>query len=296
MDRKLRRSRRIRTGAAAMTVALVALVGCSSESESIFADKVNVGVKGDQPGTSFLYRDGDFRGFDVTVVKDVLNDVGVEKPLLRGVLSRDRVPALQDGDVEIVASTFSITPNRMKPQSKAGGEGGLDFVGPYASTHQGMLVREGDIGEYKKIKDFNKKIVCVWEGTTSEDLLATPAYEDIKRITAANADECIEGLKDGDFDAVSTDRLILYGFAKEYPELSVVKDLRIGQPNKYGIAMKKGHREDCKELKKVLLKYVRGDRWGRAFDEYLPSEVREESRPTPSEIEQQSCVDKPGGP
>ncbi|KDQ65351.1 transporter substrate-binding domain-containing protein [Streptomyces sp. NTK 937] len=269
--------------------------------DSYFAkgrEPLKIGVSGDQPGMNFSYHGGAFEGFDVSVIQNVLQGVGVENANFRSILPRGRASALQEGDIEMIASTFSITPNRMKPQSKpeGGGGDGLDFVGPYASTRQGMLVRKKDIGKYEKIKDFNKKLVCVWEGTTSEGLLATPAYKDIKRITTANAAECIKGLKDGFFDAVSTDRLILYGFAQRYPELAVVKDLKIGKPNKYGIAMKKGHREDCKKLKEVLLKYVRGDTWSREFDVNLPSEVREESRPTPSEIEQQSCVDKPGGP
>ncbi|MCX5434752.1 transporter substrate-binding domain-containing protein (plasmid) [Streptomyces sp. NBC_00257] len=259
---------------------------------------LKIGVSTDQPGTSFSYRDGSFQGFDVTVIKDALKGVGVDQPTFQGILPRDRVSVLQEGDVEMVASTFSITANRMKPQSKAGGEGGLDFVGPYASTHQGMLVRKGNIGKYEDLKDFNGKSVCVWEGTTSEDLLAKPAYKDIRLVTVANADECIKGMKESIFDAVSADRLILYGFAQEYPDLAVVEDLRIGPSKKYGIAMKKGHREDCNKLKKVLLDYVNGKRWDRAFDEnlLLSSEVREESRPTTSEIKQQSCVDEPGGP
>ncbi|WP_406160218.1 transporter substrate-binding domain-containing protein [Streptomyces sp. NBC_01005] len=284
-----------------MTVVALALAGCSSEPESFLVNGVDVGVKGDQPGTSSLFADGDYRGFDVTIAEAVLRGVGVDDPNPQGVLSRNRVNDLRKGKVKLVAATFSITPDRMKPRSANGD--GLDFVGPYAVTHQGMLVRADESGFYDDIKKFNKKNVCVWEETTSAKLLEEPAYKGIGHTTVTDAKQCIEGLKKGTYDAVSTDQLILYGFAKENPELAVVENVKIGPPNKYGIAMVKGHREDCARLKKSLLKYLGGDGWSRAFDEYLKlpvkpgmpdmsDKIRESARPTTEEIEDSSCVDK----
>ncbi|MCX4847344.1 transporter substrate-binding domain-containing protein [Streptomyces sp. NBC_00893] len=278
-----------------MTVVGVALAGCSSEPESFLVNGIGVGVKGDQPGTSYLFADGDYRGFDVTVAKAVLRGVGVDDPNPQGVLSRNRVNDLRKGRVKLVASTFSITPDRMKPRSADGDGGeGLDFVGPYAVTHQGMLVRAEDSEYYDDIKKFDRKNVCVWEETTSAKLLDEPAYSRIGHTTVTDAKQCIDGLKKGIFDAVSTDQLILYGFAKENPELAVVDEVKIGPPNKYGIAMVKGHRQDCNKLKKSLLKYMGGDGWSTAFEENLdlPDKIRESSRPTTEEIEDSSCVDK----
>ncbi|MFD7526517.1 transporter substrate-binding domain-containing protein [Streptomyces sp. NPDC059849] len=278
-----------------MTVVGVALAGCSSEPESFLVNGIDVGVKGDQPNTSYLFADGDYRGFDVTVAKSVLRGVGVDDPNPQGVLSRNRVTDLRKGRVKLVAATFSITPDRTKPRSANGD--GLDFVGPYAITHQGMLVRAEDSEFYDDIKKFDRKNVCVWEKTTSAKLLEEPAYKGIGRTTVTDAKQCIEGLKKGTYDAVSTDQLILYGFAKDDPEITVVDNVKIGPPNKYGIAMVKGHRGDCEKLKKSLLEYLGGDGWSRAFEENLglPDAIRESARPTTEEIEDSSCVDKLGG-
>ncbi|MFE3145928.1 MULTISPECIES: transporter substrate-binding domain-containing protein [unclassified Streptomyces] len=275
-----------------MTTLSLALAGCSSEPESFLVNGVDVGVKGDQPGTSFLFADGDYRGFDVSIAKAVLRGVGVDDPNPQGVLSRNRVNDLRKGRVKLVAATFSITPDRMKPRSEKGD--GLDFVGPYAVTHQGMLVRADESESYDDIKKFVGKNVCVWEETTSAKLLESPAYNGIGHTTVTDAKQCIEGLKKGIYDAVSTDQLILYGFAKANPELAVVEDVKIGPPNKYGIAMVKGHSEDCKKLKKSLLEYLGGDGWSNAFKDNLglPDAIRESARPTTEEIEDSSCVDK----
>ncbi|WP_189876442.1 transporter substrate-binding domain-containing protein [Streptomyces bluensis] len=291
-----------RTGARARvlrTATVVALLcslaaGCSSK-ESMFDDgKVHVGAKGDQPGTSFEPHDGEFNGFDVTVARELLTAVDVDSPYFSGVLSKNRAANLQNGDLDLVAATFSITPQRMKPQDE-GGEG-LDFVGPYASTQQGILVREEDYGQYKDHDDLDGRLVCVWEGTTSAQELKGPAYDKIRTVEEDDAGYCIKALREKRVDAVSTDQLILYGFMNVERGLRVVPGIRFGEPNDYGIAMLKGHREDCERLRDALRTYVNGNDWDRDFENNLPKVPkadRDEARPTPEEIDALSCRDKP---
>ncbi|MEV5986156.1 hypothetical protein AB0L85_14175 [Streptomyces sp. NPDC052051] len=60
----------------------------------------------------------------------------------------------------------AIRADRMAPTSAHGD--GLDFVGPYASTQQGILVRAEDAGRYTSLDSLAGKHVCVWRGTTSK--------------------------------------------------------------------------------------------------------------------------------
>ncbi|MFJ2090290.1 transporter substrate-binding domain-containing protein [Streptomyces sp. NPDC087901] len=283
---------------AALTAAAllyVTVTGCSSDPPSILGDHTEVGAKSDQPGTSFSPHDGEYNGFDIAVVGTLMNMLGYDTPRFSGVLSKNRARLLHDGDVQLVAATFSITPTRMAPRSKGGDD--LDFVGPYASTHQGFLVRAND-RSIRNLGDLDGKVVCVWEGTTSANELSKAAYDKIVKRTEDDANYCVNALKEKEVDAVSTDQLILYGFMQANPSLKVVPGIKFGEPNDYGIAMAKGHRKDCVRLRDKLTEYVRqATSWERDFQNSLPAvpkAVRDEAKPTESEISALSCVDEPG--
>ncbi|TRV74292.1 transporter substrate-binding domain-containing protein [Streptomyces sp. 130] len=291
-----RHRRAVLVTAAVTTAALcMSAAGCDSESPSILSDHTEVAAKSDQPGTSFSPHDGEYTGFDITVVGTLMNMLGYETPRFSGVLSKNRAKLLHDGDVQLVAATFSITPDRMATKEEGGDD--LDFVGPYASTQQGFLIREAD-RSIRTLADLNGKIVCVWKGTTSANELAKPAYDKIVKRTEEDAGYCVKALKDKEVDAVSTDQLILYGFAEANASLRVVDGIKFGEPNDYGIAMAKGHREDCLRLRDKLQQYVRqASSWERDFQNSLPAvpkETRDEAKPTEDEIMALSCVDRPG--
>ncbi|MDT0433320.1 MULTISPECIES: transporter substrate-binding domain-containing protein [Streptomyces] len=288
--------RTIRVGAAMVAFAGVALAGCSSEHPSLFAEgRIEVGSKSDQPGTSYSPHDGEFTGFDITVAREVLRKVGIETPDFEGVLSENRASDLHRGDIQLVAATYSITAERMAPKSERGD--GLDFVGPYASTQQGILVRTEDAEQYQRMSDFNGKLVCVWKGTTSAAELKREAYSKIGLAVETDARTCVRRLRDKTIDAVSTDQLILYGFMEDESGFAVVHSLTFGAFNDYGIAMVKGHREDCRKLQDALMEYARSNDWDRDFQNDLPKvpkAIRDEARPTEDDIDRYSCRDRPG--
>ncbi|MFD6988066.1 transporter substrate-binding domain-containing protein [Streptomyces sp. NPDC059943] len=270
----------------------LSLSGCTT-TETILNNDTQLGAKSDQPGTSYSPHDGEYNGLDITVVNALFRDLGLESPHPSGVLSRDRARALRDKDVDLVAATFSITPKRMQTREE-GGEG-LDFVGPYASTQQGFLVRKEN-DDIRRLVDLNGKHVCVWAGTTSANELQSKAYDGISKRTETDAQSCVAALLNDEVDAVSTDQLILYGFMDRYPSLKVIPQIKFGEPNDYGIAMVKGHRADCKKLRDALKRYVNGPDWDRDVENNLPrlpKTERDEAHPTTAEISALSCVDEP---
>lgn len=269
----------------------LSLSGCGTES--ILNNDTQLGAKSDQPGTSYSPHDGEFNGLDITIVNALFRDLGYDSPRPSGVLSKNRARVLHDNDVQLIAATFSITPDRMQTKEKGGD--GLDFVGPYATTQQGVLV-EASNTDIQRLSDLNGKQVCVWEGTTSDTELSGKAYAGIAKRKETDARTCVQALLDGQVDAVSTDQLILYGFMDRYPSLKVVPQIKFGEPNDYGIAMAKGHREDCEKLRDALKHYVSGPDWDRDVENNLPGlpkADRDEAHPTENEISSLSCVDEP---
>ncbi|MCZ1008044.1 transporter substrate-binding domain-containing protein [Streptomyces lydicus] len=276
--------------AALLTLAALTATACgASEPPSLFAHgRTSVGTKNDQPGTGVVhvYK---FSGFDITVTRQVLKAVGAE-PDFGIVPSEDRSTVLTEKKKDLVAATFSITADRMKK---------LDFAGPYASTFQGIMVRKND-NRIRKPEDLVGKRVCAWPGTTSFTTLDSPAYQRIQLYQAPDASSCIRDLKETKFaDAVSTDQMILYGFTQENPDLKVVPGLTYGSANRYGIAMAKGHRQDCLKLRDALRDYVTDNTWNQDFSTSLWSIPKADPRwetnykPSVATIDSLSCHDEP---
>ncbi|MFE4517406.1 transporter substrate-binding domain-containing protein [Kitasatospora sp. NPDC056783] len=284
--------------AAAMAALLVVAGGCGAEPEpSLFADakRVRVGAKTDQPGTGYQPHGGTFTGLDITVTRELLKRIKAGPADFGGVISKDRAAELRSKRFDLVAATFSITDERMRPVDATPPGEGLDFVGPYATTPQGMLVRKEDEGRYHTLDDLNGKRVCVWGGTTSDvELNKLPQRFTVR--VEEDAGYCIKALKANDTDAVSTDLLILYGFMDSDSTLTVVPKISFGRPNQYGIALAKGHRKDCERLRDALKEYATDNDWTRDFDHDLPKvpkELRDAAKPTESSIDALSCKDRP---
>ncbi|MGD3109029.1 transporter substrate-binding domain-containing protein [Streptomyces sp. YGL11-2] len=276
--------------AALLAVTALTAAACgSSEPPSLFASgKVSVGTKNDQPGTGVVHN-YKFSGFDITVAQQILKSVGAE-PDFGIVPSEDRTAVLADKKKDLVIATFSITVDRMKE---------LDFAGPYASTYQGLMVRKND-NRIRKPSDLAGKRVCTWPGTTSATTLKGPDGNHIAVYEAPDASSCITDLKTKKVaDAVSTDQMILYGFTQENPDLKVVPDITFGSANHYGIAMAKGHRNDCLKLRDALREYVTDNDWSHDFTTSLPSipaadpTWETDFKPRVETIDSLSCRDTP---
>lgn len=65
--------------------------------------------------------------------------------------------------------------------------------------------------------------------------------------------------------AVSTDQLILYGFAHQDPSVEVA-DATVGSPNNYGIGITEGH----KDLAAKVMEYVTNSDWHQDFIASFP--------------------------
>ncbi|MFD5084438.1 transporter substrate-binding domain-containing protein [Kitasatospora sp. NPDC058406] len=285
---------------ATAVAALLALTGCGGEAKKPLlgeGKQVRVGVKSDQPGTGLELHSGEFVGLDVTVARELLERVNGGTPFFDGVLSKNRAPFLRNETFALVVATYSITEQRMRPFKENGEGEGLDFVGPYASGQQGVLVRADDRDRFRSTGDLDGKLVCVWRSTTSASELNKPSYSKVRLSEQEDAGTCVKELKEGRVDAVSTDQLILYGFMEAEPTLAVVPEIAFGAANDYGVALAKGHRKDCEILREAMKKYAVSNEWDRDFQNNLPKvplDTRNEARPTASEIDALSCRDGVG--
>jgi glutamate transport system substrate-binding protein len=273
-------------------VGLTLAVGSGSDERDetfLGKDRISVGMHNDLPGISYEenYRRS---GFDQLLFEQIKEGLGIKSASPSNVASEGRIPSLEKGEVDMVIAAFSITPERMKQ---------VDFVGPYATTRQGFLVRPAST--VRDLSDLRGKTVCSWEGTTSDAALHEFKREGIQPLTLVDASDCIEALKRGEVQAVSTDQMILYGFARHHVKdgLRVLPNVTIGAPQHYGIGLPKGHREDCRRLRDFVKQYVESSDWIKDMETSLPDIPDKEPgwisdyKPSDESIDARSCRDEP---
>lgn len=288
----VRRARGTVLSAVLLACTMAGVTSCGDEAEPTFLgkDQISVEMHGDLPGVS--YEDNYRRsGFDHLLLGQLKEGLKIRTSKPANVSSADRVPDLVNGDTDMVIAAFSITPPRMDE---------IDFVGPYATTRQGFLVgKEG--AKVKDREDFKGKEVCTWEGTTSVEALKELKNVGADLITLTDASDCVGQLVDGDVFAVSTDQMILYGFARQHAAdgLRVVPGLTIGAPQHYGIGIAKGHRADCVRLREFVKDYVDSSAWIKDIEASLPNLAAQEPnwisdyKPSEGSIDARSCRDAP---
>lgn len=173
---------------------------------------VKIGVKFDQPGLGFKDAADDIpTGFDVEMAKILAADLGIAEDEVEWIetISDNREPFLQDGTVDLVLASYSITDERRAVVGQAG---------PYLVTGQQLLVPEDS--DVESTDDLQGKEVCSVTGSTSLD---NAEAEGMKPVGFDTYSECVEKVLDGTVEAMTTDGTILAGYAAQNEgELKVV--------------------------------------------------------------------------
>ncbi|QEU88065.1 glutamate ABC transporter substrate-binding protein [Streptomyces viridosporus] len=247
--------------------------GDSNGSGSSGGDKkkITIGIKFDQPGLGQKTPQG-YAGFDVDVATYVAKKLGYDEKQIEWKESKsaDRETMLQRGDVDFIAATYSITPER---------EAKVDFAGPYLLAHQDVLIRADD-DSIKSPEDLNDAKLCSVTGSTSaqnvKDKLAPKAQ--LQPYPTYSA--CLPGLQNGAVDALTTDDSILAGYAAQDQFKGKFKlgGFKLTNEN-YGIGVKKG--SDLKaKINDALEAMVSDGSWEKAVkDNFGPANYQYEPAP-----------------
>lgn len=236
------------------------------------AGKIKIGVKFDQPGIGYKKPGTDNpEGFDVEMAKYIAGDLGIEPDNIEWVetVSQNREQFIQKGTVDLVLASYTINDERRKVVGQAG---------PYYVTGQQFLVAS-DASWFTKNEDIKGKKVCSVTGSTSLDSVAEKYGA--KPVPFGSYSECVNQLKSGSVDAVTTDGAILLGYAAEDPDkVKVVGEEFTEEP--YGIGHKHGDKALCEYLNKTVEKSIKDGAWKKAFTSTLgEAKVKEPTPPTP---------------
>jgi glutamate transport system substrate-binding protein len=176
----------------------------ATDSASVGGGSIRIGIKFDQPGLG--YQDGsEYTGFDVDVATYVAEKLGYSADQITWVEapSAQRETMLENGQVDMIFATYSITDERDKV---------VDFAGPYFVAGQDLLVRSDDTS-ITGPDDLNGKNLCSVSGSTSAQRIKDDYADQVQLIEQPGYSECIQFLVQGQVDAVTTDDIILAGLA-----------------------------------------------------------------------------------
>ena len=257
---KLRRTR-IAAGLAAAALALTACGGDEPGVEPVedpefeagttmadlaAAGTVTVGTKFDQPGFGLQNLDGELEGFDVEVAKIIAAQLGIAAEDIEWfeTPSAIREEAIEGGDVDFVVATYTINEERALR---------ITFAGPYYTAGQQIMVASDndEITGPEAFTDNPDLSVCSVTGSTpSENIRDYLASED-QLVLFEDYSQCADALGNGQVDAVTTDNVILLGFAAESDgEYKLVGEQFTEEP--YGIGITKGDVAFCEFINQTL--------------------------------------------
>jgi len=213
------------------------------------AQRGRIIVGADQNAYLLGYRDpatGQLDGFDIEVARQLAKAIfgSPDAVQFRGLNAADRIPAIQNGDVDVVVRSMTITCDRLQQ---------VAFSTEYLTAAQRVLVNRGS--GVRGMDDLGGKKVCAARGSTNIPVIQQAAAHPIP-VAADNVSDCMVLLQQGQIDAVSTDDQILVGLAAQDPDTEVV-----GPPlanNPVGIAMPKAA-TDLVRFVNAVLDRIRAD-------------------------------------
>lgn len=219
------------------------------------AGTITIGTKFDQPLFGLVGPDGVPEGFDVEIGKIIASELGIAEGDIKWeeTVSSVREDAIANGTVDIIVATYTINDTRKEKVS---------FAGPYYVAGQSLLTLKENT-DIQGVDDIAGKKICTVSGSTPEQNLLEN-YPDAEVVPFGAYSDCLEPLRNKQVDAISTDNVILAGFAADNDDLEVRGEQFTDEP--YGIGLAKDDTDFRNWINDVLEEIYEDGRWVEAWE------------------------------
>jgi ABC-type amino acid transport substrate-binding protein len=235
--------------------------------------KLVCGAKSDLPMFGHLNPEtGQVEGFDVEVCKAIAAHIlgSPESVEIKEAILTDRIPLLQQGAVDVVASTLTVNADRLQE---------IDFSNVYFVAQQALLVPAAS--PVTSLADLSGKRVGTVAGSTSEPNIAAASEQRSLNLEVSSFDtypEAVAALQAGSLDAVTADDVILFGSVRESPGAwRIVADSLSAEP--YGVGLPKGEPELLAAVNAVIDTMKTSGAWQSLYVKWLPVDQAPEPPP-----------------
>ncbi|WP_433212931.1 substrate-binding periplasmic protein [Microtetraspora malaysiensis] len=222
-------------------ILLLTACGTARPESLVDKDELTVAIRSDIPLISFRGQDGAYDGFNIDVAKYLISRLGKRIRWLE-IKADDQLRVLTDGRADLVFAHMSVTLERKKV---------IDFAGPYHVDLQDIAVRPADRGVIRDVRDLEGRKICWVRGTNIAQRIIGERRVNAIAVPAPDYDVCLEMIKDGRVDAISTNSQILAGLlTKPNVDLHLVGATFNEQRTSIGV--RKGDVDGCEELNRAI--------------------------------------------
>jgi polar amino acid transport system substrate-binding protein len=216
-----------------------------------------VGVTESSPPFSFLEPGKGIVGYDVDLADRVAKNLGVT-PEKIPIINADRIPALQQDRVDLVAVGMTRSKNRAKD---------IDFSFAYLDSPHQVLVRKGS-GIVHITQLAGRKLALVKSASVDAELKAAVPAMQIVFFDDYNA--AFAALADGRVDAFLADKMLLLWFAQKNRKLAdyaLIADYDL--PRTAGFALKKNELRFLDFVNRTLLTLEASGEAAKIYDAWF---------------------------
>ena len=181
----------------------------SALSRIVKNGELRVGTSGNQPPYSMTSKSGELTGYEIDLANLLAGSMGVELKLVQMPFG-ELLPALEAGEIDVIMSGMTITPERnMKAL----------FVGPYMVSGKTILTKASTILALDEQTEINQSQVTLvaLQGSTSEEFVNLVLPE-AKLTLAKDYDEAVNLVLSDKVNAMVADVEICQVTALRYPD------------------------------------------------------------------------------
>ncbi|WP_262424865.1 glutamate ABC transporter substrate-binding protein [Brachybacterium sp. Z12] len=193
-------------------------------------------------------------GFDAgltqLLAKYILGDGGEEKVEYIDTTVETRETMVQNGTVDCVIATYSITPERLEV---------ISFAGPYYLSGTAVQVRTEDAETIAGPEDLTGLNLVTQANSTGIQAIEEHVTDPGKVETLPNNESCVAALKQGRVDAYVLDQGVLLGNSAADPEVTVVGDPFVDDP--YGVGLSQDSEDALEFVNTFLQELIDSGAW-----------------------------------
>ncbi len=199
---------------------------------------------------------GQIEGFDIDLARQVSAAIfgDPDRIELRVITAAQRIPLLQDGEVDLVARNMTITCARWEQ---------VAFSAEYYLSGQKVLVPLGSTAT--SLDDLAGQRVCAPAGSTS--LAKLDDFPDVVPVAGTTHTDCLVKFQQGEVDAITGDDTVLAGLAAQDPYAEVVGGAFTQEP--YGLAMNSDAVDLVRFVNGVLAQAIADGSWAASYARWL---------------------------
>ena len=188
-------------------LAALALVACGMQSgqpgvggtrlaQITERGELRVGLSGNQPPLNMRDRSGEIIGLEVDLVSELAKSMGVEAKLVPMPFA-ELLPALERGEIDLVVSGMTITPER---------NARVAFAGPYVISGKSLLTKSDEISSVADPAELNLagRRYAALAGSTSE-VFVKASLSESTLVATADYDAGVKMVIDDEVDALVAD-------------------------------------------------------------------------------------------